>query len=465
MKKFFLILLIMLLLVGCSKGEEEIIIEDNGYRFTDTLGQMIPVMEISVPYSEVTGNLDNFINTSKPVDVNPIFFEKSSTKTHQINFAFNGVYPIDEMQITPYVGDKAKTILKISIDISMTGNTYERLFTDVDVSTAKNLDFSGRMTRFIKLVFSADDERYGLQDVRFTLADGVIVRENLEWTEAFHRYTHWTGADGIFAFNLTDGNETIGAPKTTTAFIFSDTYTGDVYPHNNLRKTGDIINNSLGYYTHGESLPDALVFDYPTEDGKARSVFLPDSYIGSRARNLMDGDGLSITHSPQGKLTKKAEGTMWLSKTMDDVYLTIDLQSVQEIDEMYIWNYNANPEYGVKAFSLAFSTDGENWTTGDSYQLAKAGGTNSEAYQLRIELDNSARYVRLNVTESYDSQKTGLGKIMLFGNDQYLFGQVTASSENLTLIGHEEDARLWLQDGVVLGNYFYVFPILVKNTE
>ena len=467
MKKLLLACLFMIFIVlgGCEKKEPEIIIEDNGYRFSDRLGQMIPVISIEAPNSKVTGNMDNFINTSKPIEVNPLFFQDSSLKTHRLILGFDGVYPLAEMQLTPYIGKKAQTINKISIDISMNGNNYERLYTDVEVKQTQKIDFGSRMVKFIKIVFPADQNRYGLQDLRFTLADGVIVRENKEWTSVFHRYEYWTGADGIYSFNLTDGNDAPGAPTNTTGFIFSDTYVGDVAMYNNLRQSMEIINNSLGYYDHSKSVAEGISFDYPEANGKARSVFLPDAYIGSRGRNLLDGNGLSLSQNKNAKLTNNPEGTMWLTEVSDQMNLTVDLFKSYDLDAIYLWNYNANPDYGVKSFDVAYSEDGQNWTYDASYNLNKALGSHSEAYHLEIPLRNlTARYLRFNITSTYSSEKAGLGKMMIFGDEgRFLFGKVTANSEITEKIGEEVDARLWLQDGIVLNNYLNLFPILIKD--
>lgn len=58
----------------------------------------------------------------------------------------------------------------------------------------------------------------------------------------------------------------------------------------------------------------------------------------------------------------------------------------------------------------------------------------------------------------------GLGKIMIFSSDEeFLFGEATSPNQVAALHLNENSSRLWLQDGVVVNNHLYIFPILVKD--
>ena len=68
------------------------------------------------------------------------------------------------------------------------------------------------------------------------------------------------------------------------------------------------------------------------------------------------------------------------------------------------------------------------------------------------------------MVSSYDQNVVGLGKLMIFNDEEeFLFGEITASPSVDTLMGNELTSRLWLQDGVVINNKLYIFPILVKD--
>ena len=219
--KLIIILLSVFILVSCQPKEvpEEIIIPNCDQAFNMSLGQRIPFLSMSIPYSDVLGNQDNFINYCKPIDINPLYFISSSIRTHQVILTFDAIYPIDILTIRQTL-DTA-LIENVSIEVSYNGLNYTRLFNQYELITDKSdIDFGGSMAKSIKLIFASDDQKKGILDIRATLADGIIIKEDQAWTNTFLRYNGWTGADGIFTFNLTDGNESIGAAKDTVGFIF-----------------------------------------------------------------------------------------------------------------------------------------------------------------------------------------------------------------------------------------------------
>ncbi|PKK96164.1 MAG: hypothetical protein CVV58_07790, partial [Tenericutes bacterium HGW-Tenericutes-3] len=350
---------------------------------------------------------------------------ESLIKTHQFIISFDAIYPIDQIELTSYVGNKAETIETISVDYSLSGTSYNRYATNVALNDELNIiTLGGVMARSLKFTFPSTDEKFGLQDLKFKLGDGIIVEEDKAWSDSFLRYQGWTGADGVFSFNLTNGDDSIGAEKNTTGFVFSDTFVGEVYENNKLRKSSVMINNSLGYFSHDLAFDQAFSFDYPVLNDIAQSTFVPDSYIGSKGRNLLDGDGLSITHHFDGLLTNSNEGTMWLTDASNPE-VVIDLEQSQDMQSLYIWNYNANPDFGVRDFTLSYSNNGSNYIELDSYQISKTSGSNEEPYTLLVELDHvQARYLKITVDQGYSDSFVGLGKIMIFDeNERYVFGQ------------------------------------------
>jgi hypothetical protein len=158
------------------------------------------------------------------------------------------------------------------------------------------------------------------------------------------------------------------------------------------------------------------------------------------------------------------EGTQWLSNDLNSEII-IDLKDAYDIGSIYLWNYNVNPNLGVKSFDLYMSDDGIDYTMVSTHNLDKASGNDLEAYTKEILIGQErAQFIKIVITDTYDDGLVGLGKIMLFtDNNQPLFGHVFANSEIVTKSDNEESARLWLQDGLVLNDKFYVFPILVKD--
>jgi hypothetical protein len=435
------------------------------YEFTEAVGQFVPVAELLAPHSLLAGSVQGFLDLCRPAASEPLIFSDSKLRTHHLILGLEHIYPLASVEWSGYSGTRAETVKAVSIDLSYNGISYQRFLSDYPLTEGlASIDLGGAPARYIRFVFAADgDTGKAVQDIRLKLAEGYIVKEDTAWSGTFFRSEGWTGADGIFSYNLASGDRSLGS-SGFTGFVFSDTFVGDVFAHNKLRSHYTMVNNSLAYFDPEKPFDAAFEFVYRETEGKAASVFPAEAYTGLRARNLLDGDGLTKSRSASALLTNKADGTMWLSDQPKPV-VTIDLMAEELIHELYIWNYNEEPSLGVKLFELQASVDGRSWKTLGSPTVPQASGTEGEPYTLRLPLAGTqARYLRLTVREGYDRNQAGLGKLILFGpGGRFLFGQVQASSELSRPSKLEESSRLWLQDGIVLDNQFYTFPLLVKD--
>lgn len=461
------LILCLILLNGCQEDEEEIVILDTDYVFTETLGEEIPITSMEIPYSETIGNLDNFINIFKPKDINPIYFTDSMIKTHQVIFNFEHTYPMNEMSIyNPQLEDSIN-MAQVTIYYSLNGNEYEKLHEDYTLNDGDNvISLDQLLIKSIKLVFDTNEKQISFSDIGFYLGDGYIIKEDLEMSDAFLRYDGWTGADGIFSFDMNNGGDQIGVDHQTTGFVFSDTFVGEVYENNKLRKSSTMLNNSFGYLSHdGAFNRDQLSFDYPETEEGATTPIVPDSYIGTTARNLLSNDGLVPSYDNNGLLTNENTGTMWLSNEVDNE-ITISLPQITTLSKIYMWNYNETPTLGTKSFKLYSSLDGVTYDVIDTFDIDQASGDENEPYTLEIDLNLlQTKYLKIEILESYDINQVGLGKLLLLDeNNNYVFGEASATVENTEISENEESARLWIQDGVIINQKLYVFPILVKDT-
>ncbi len=459
------ILTFMLALASCKKKEEIILPGDDVSSFSYEEGKIIPIADIEIPYSQFSGNIEAFRRYEKPIDDFGLEFKKSSRKTHQIIFVFDASYPIKFINLKTFQDKNIKPISEISIDISLDGYGYQRVINNKRIGLNEILPIDGQLAKKIKLTFKADGSSYGLLNCSFALDKGFIVKEAQDWSNLFLRYSGWTGADGIFSFNL-NGKRKLWEEKSKSLLIFSDTFIGDVYTHNHLRKSSKMINNSIGYIDHSKPLAQSIQFNYKTVDGVAKSIFGPSYYIGKEARNLFDSDGLSISQSKDALLQKESDGTMYLTD-QKQAMLEIDFKKIVDLAKIYVWNYNDNPNFGSKKIKLLFSDDQNTWREGDSFFLPKASGLDSESFNKEIHLGQiTARYVRLELEEGYSDEYIGLGKLMFFDSqNNYLFGQISGTLSNFELSDLDKTARLWLQDGVIIDNYLYLFPLLVKDFE
>ncbi len=476
MKRYILGLLlgISLFLMGCQDTETTYTtistnpdITGCEYIFLEEYGSDIIIEDIQIPYSDVLSNSSNFICPCKETGSDELIVNDSQLKTHQVIVSFDAIYPIEYIDFTNYQGTEAQGIDTVSIDISINGLSFDRIFTDYELKSGMNrISLENQMVKSVKFVFDDVNEKTAIQDLNFKLGEGYIIKEETELTNAFLRFNGWTGADGIFTFDILNGGDRIGVAHETTAFIFSDTFIGSVNQDTHLRINPKVVNNTFGYLDHTVPFDyDSLSFVYDDSEETPKSVLIPDEYIGSRARNLLDNDGLNVSNDPAAALlTNINEGTMWFSDEIENE-VVIDLKDAYEVAAIFLWNYNENPEYGVKSFDLYTSLDGIDFSYLQSYNMDQASGEADEPYTKELIFDsNPTRYLKFVITDTYSEDFVGLGKIMMLSVDgDPLFGEVTAIDESTELTQNEESARLWLQDGIVLGDSVYLFPLLVKD--
>jgi hypothetical protein len=459
-----LVVLLISTIFGCSKKPDQMPYCEWG--FHERMMERIPIQSIVASKSTLVGNSESFIHPCKPTASYAIGIKDGTTKTHQVVLELDASYPIRTLTIAPLEENHLTAIPSVSIDLSINGLKYTRHITNRSLTNGGDIiELNDANARYIRLVFAANPGVvYGLQDVSLTLGGGLIVREETEWSNAFLRTSGWTGADGIFSFNL-NGNDRIGAPDPLTAFVFSDTFVGNVNPFNYLRLGNKMINNSVGYYDGTLPIKNGMSFSYRTNFGVPESAFLPTEYVGFQPGNLFDSDGLSHSNDASATISNESEGIVWRSASMENVSLTIDLLNPESIGALTIWNDNGMPANGVKDVSFSVSMDGLTWETVGTMQLnAASGSPNQPSSGTFIFSDSTARYLRLTLETNHGGEAFGLGKLFLQSSDGApLYGAISSTSTDMSVVGNERSSRLWLQDGLVHDSSIYLFPLLVKD--
>lgn len=466
MRKGLCLLVVSLLLsiFGCIEKTDQIPYCEWG--FHERMLERIPIQSIIAPKSTLVGNSESFVHPCKPTDSYAIGIKDGTTKSHQIVLELDASYPIRTLTIAPLVEDRFSAIPSVSIDLSINGLKYTRHTTNREMTHGGAvIELNDANARYIRLVFASNiGTVYGLQDIILSLGNGLIVREESEWSNAFLRTSGWTGADGIFSFNL-NGDDRIGAINPLTAFVFSDTFVGNVNPFNYLRLGNKMINNSIGYYDGSIPIKDGMSFAYRTNFGVPESAFLPTEYVGFQPGNLFDSEGLSHSNDINATISNQSEGVVWRSASRNNVTLTIDLLHPESLGSLTIWNDNGNPANGVKDATLTVSLDGQSWETVGSIRLTEASGLQNQPSSGSYTFSaTTARYLRLTLQTNYGGDVFGLGKLFLrSADDDPLYGTITSTSTDMSVVGNEGSSRLWLQDGLVHGSYLYLFPLLVKD--
>jgi len=236
---------------------------------------------------------------------------ESPDKAH-VTFDLGGIKKISYMYVwnfamLPFYQNAG--MRKVRIYISIDGELFEEfkgaghpyvLAKANDDRTASNLDdgnnspidFDGAKAAFVRItpiggagegnygIYAEDISAYGLGKVRIYEEARKVKGGKLEavpayeWDGEFSRMSGWAGADGIFSVPL-DGNERRGGTKKSL-ILFSDTFVGECNPETKVRKSMDMLNNTIAYLTNkGYSKRELKFVVGKDKDGQNMSLITP----------------------------------------------------------------------------------------------------------------------------------------------------------------------------------------------
>ncbi|UCD48960.1 MAG: carbohydrate binding domain-containing protein [Phycisphaerales bacterium] len=152
-------------------------------------------------------------------------------------------------------------------------------------------------------------------------------------------------------------------------------------------------------------------FAYPVENIIASSNASSDA--GAGPDNTVNGSGLNANDEHSTAATD-----MWLGTATDEpIWIQYEFDRVYKLHEMLVWNYNVQFElilgFGLKDVTVAYSSDGADWTTLGDVVLAQATARADYAANTTMDLGGvAARYVRLTVNSGYGTTgQLGLSEV------------------------------------------------------
>ncbi len=497
LRSLLLIVVLSITLTSCKKEplmvespltfivtqEETPVCEYNSAEYTT---DEIEIITVSSDNSDIFGDIGSFTNPCKTSNINPIVFANATLKSYVFEISFDAIYPVENLVITNYIDVDEIAIKQLDISISLDGVTYIKLEDDLLLSNTSNketiVQFNNQLAKFIKFSIKSEvgtgnygSDFFGLNDISVFLGEGMIVKEATEWTEAFTRYDGWTGADGIFSFNLESGNDSIGVGSNSTLFLFSDTILGNVNPETSLRLNPEFLNNTIGYFNGNNSdIFNNMEFIWNEENGIPSNIFVPDAYIGYHPSNLINHIGLYELSLTETYYDYTVTGSSWLSAAQDEnPSVVIDFLDVESLTEMNIFNFVENVDYSTTSIKVSYSLNNFSFNEVGTYGVSIPEQSTSISPSLiggNTSLDLTginARYIKIEFLDNNTtlSNQVGLGKIIISNESKELYGIVTATSYDETINTGDSHSRLWLQDGVVIDDYFYTFPLIVKDYD
>ena len=446
---FIFIVISLFTVVGCQSkpiNKDDDVILNCNFEYQLAEGDFIKINSIESPYSVINGNIETLVS---PCNNNGdgVSFESSILKTHQIVISFDAVYPLDTIEIELTSDD----VITIDVSTSLDNKKYIN-YKEIALSKVKHT-LENIYARNVKLTIPTE-KAFQINRISVSMGSGYRISLDEEFNESMIQKEGWTGADGIFSFNL-NGNDQLNAIDPNTVFVFSDTFVGNINPDNLRRISPRLINNSFGYYN--ETLDDP--WEFVISDNE-KAVFLPDAYINHHPYQLFSPEGMSPSFNTNGIVDINTTAT-WLTQDKD-AKIKLKFKGQTYIDSIYLWNH-IDDSYQVNKIAVYEVLDGD-VTFLDNTNLNPF--SQNGMYSNKITIDKVVDEIIIELLETNQGEYAGLSKLFILGADlQGLFPEVDAPYINLELNAKDQSSRLWLQDGIVLNDHLYIFPILVKNDQ
>lgn len=302
--------------------------------------------------------------------------------------------------------------------------------------------------------------------IKLTLGSGYYGNEKEDYTKAFINKSGWTGGDGIFSFNIKDGNDSLNQADGKTLFVFGDTFVGYVSKDNYRTEPLLMPNNTIAYLEGNDPSKKQVDFQLNTNEyDTIVSFFEPDNcsiYSGTVPRNLVRYDEINKENRYlSGYNPKKVE-------------IVFDLFNEKHVQKMELFNYfdEIAEKYelsrrGIKEANIYYAKEDKEFKLLKSYTFNKAVSYSS--YD-EVIVDKDLRYLKIQVApvqgvgNHYQKDNTnevvfGINKVKIYTTSRLLKDIHVYSS---SIMSKEKPVSwFWLQDGVVVNNDLYFVPLLV----
>jgi len=322
-------------------------------------------------------------------------------------------------------------------------------------------DYLGDISaRYIRFTAKKHDK------IRLYLGKGYVAEKDESWRKPFNRRSGWTGGDGIFSFNIRNGNDAYDQQDAKTIFVFGDTLIGNTDPLTKKRALPVLMPaNTIAYLDGNGSSHKDIRFEINTNgENNVIPFFEPDNefvYEGTTAQNLVRTDHKKKACYLSGYDPQKVE-------------LTFDLNINQHISAIDIYNYYPERKVsdtllnrGIKTFSMNVSMDGDKWLNLGTFELEKAKSENDFK---RFKIHKPFRYLKLTVPPKqgegnhYDKDDDtevvfGLNRVV-FHNEKDTLEDIRVKASSV-MSKTKKNAWFWLQDGVVIGRNIYFLPLII----
>lgn len=338
--------------------------------------------------------------------------------------------------------------------------------------TANSFDFKGETARFIRIVSSSE---FTLECVE---GHGLLGEADPVWTKMFSRSEGWGGGDGFFTFNLKGGNERadLADDAVRTLCVFGDTLVSTMDPLTRER-VGPIVmpNSSLAIIEGKQPNPQRIEF-FINKDSKGHLISFMEPTVDLGYNGTLASHLTRLGHDSNGNIP-------WTTTDHpESIRVDFDLQAAYPLDHIEIFNYYCPPlvknhaeTRGLRQVHVSHSIDGVTFHDVGDFDLMMADPLQDGQNATLIRLPGiTARYVRLSASAIPNVSNFGgvnghealfgLSKVKFYALNHGLLYDVLASA-NTELYKTSKNSWYWLQDGALIHNHLYFFPLLVVSDQ
>lgn len=321
---------------------------------------------------------------------------------------------------------------------------------DVNIN---NNSFDNYNYRYLKIVSSVN------QTISIFIGLGYYCTLNEKMSNLFLHNHGWSGADGIYSFNL-DNVEDYNQQNDRTLFVFGDSFIGSINEKNQRVEPTGFVNNTFGYLENGKI--DFVV--NRNDKGAYISLFEPSKSMqenGYLPKNLTSYYGDIYV---RGYISSQDE--------TKDIELIFDLYGDHKVNKIAIENFHdtiskgaTNVNIGVQELDVLFSSDNENYTY---FKTCKLDYYSIDNQLNNIEASFNARYIKFVIKRDRnvnDYHYVGLKKVYIYENKEQLFDIKVSSNSVFSYDEEKPYSWFWLQDGVIVDNNFYIFPCIIEQDK
>lgn len=294
-------------------------------------------------------------------------------------------------------------------------------------------------------------------EIELILGKGYRAIKDQSFEKHFYRHNGWSGGDGIYSFNIDDGNDQFDQNSSKkTLFIFGDTFVGKSNEKTHQRYQPHLMpNNSYAYYEE-----DIMLFHInQKKDGSIKAFYQMDKtkdVSGTVTTQL-------IAYDPQN-----IKNNYLSSYSEDPIEIIFNFYKPRDITHIKISNYYQDEgdmlsKRGIKDIQILGSLDGKHYQLLKKHQLKQSKGY--ETFET-LDINCHVKYIKLVGINQYNDETykeglLGLNKVKFYCHDK-LYRDIEVVSNSIFSI-EENHSWIWLQDGVVINDNLYFIPLIVNE--